>query len=69
VSRRITPSDTPFNLARDMLGNGQLQNELVIPGWSVGAPLPVGAMAYVRGESDGPAAPYMLDPATWGVEK
>ena len=44
------------HLAQLLLGDSRLTNELVIPGWRQGMPLPVGQMAYLRGEPIGPPA-------------
>ena len=57
MSRKIEKSDTPFSLAQSLLGDGRLTHELNIPNWTGGdAPLPIGQMAYIKGEKMGPPA-------------
>lgn len=53
---KIEAGQTPESLAQMLLGDSRLTNELLIPGWQPGLPLPVGQMAYLRGEPVGPPA-------------
>lgn len=64
MGKQISPDDTPFTIAQQLLGDGNMTTELMIPGWD-GDPahLPVGKMAYVKGERMGPPAKWVADPA------
>lgn len=53
---KIQPQDTPQALAQRLLGDARMVHELVIPGWNGSGPLPVGKLAYVRSEQQGPPA-------------
>lgn len=54
MALKIKPEHTLESLAQEMLGDSRLGHELMIPGWRPGQPLPVGRMAYLRGEPLGP---------------
>ncbi|MFI4977525.1 MAG: hypothetical protein ACHQC8_02435 [Solirubrobacterales bacterium] len=64
MGKQISEGDTPFTLAQSLLGDGNMAQELMIPGWD-GDPhhLPVGSMAYVKGEKMGPPAKWTADPS------
>ena len=63
MALKIRPDhQTPEQLASEMLGDSRLTNELVIPGWRPGLPLPVGGKAYLRGEPVGPPARNWTQP-------
>ena len=59
---KIEQGHTPERLAQILLGDSRLTNELMIPGWRLGQPLPVGRMAYLRGEPVGPPARNWTQP-------
>lgn len=59
MGRVITPQDTPFTLAQDLLGDGRMVHELVIDHWHGSGPLPVGRTARIKGERPGPPARYV----------
>lgn len=62
MARQITHNDTPFSLAQELLGDGRLVHELVIPHWKPGTPLPVGEYAYIQSERPGPPAQWAASP-------
>ena len=53
---KIEPNHTPEQLAQILLGDTRLTHDLNIPGWDGQGPLPVGRMAYIKGEPLGPPA-------------
>ena len=63
---KIEQGQTPEQLAQILLGDSRLTGELVIPGWRQGLPLPVGQMAYLRGEPLGPPARNWTKPRSGG---
>ena len=55
----IRPTDTPFTLAQELLGDGRMTHELVIDHWHGSGPLPVGHTARIKGERLGPPAQHV----------
>ena len=64
MGKQIEAEDTPFTLAQSLMGDGTMVRELMVPGWD-GDPnhLPVGKMAYIKGEKMGPPARWGADPS------
>lgn len=62
MGKEITHNDTPFTLAQELLGDGRLAHQLVIPHWKPGQPLPIGGYAFVPGEQPGPPAQWAAAP-------
>lgn len=51
---RIKRGYTLEQLAQEMLGDSRMTDEIMIPGWFPGLPLPENRLAYIRDESIGP---------------
>ena len=50
----VEANDTPEMVAQKLLGDARLTHEIEVMGWGGKGPLPVGAMAYIKGERIGP---------------
>lgn len=56
MALKISEGDTPESLAYTLLGDTRLTTDLFIPGWKADLPLPVGHLAYIKGNPLGPPA-------------
>lgn len=51
---KIEDGDTIGVIAQKLLGDARLTSDVQVPGWLGDGPLPVGQVAYVKGERMGP---------------
>lgn len=69
MAYQASGEETVFQLAQQLLGDGQQAHQLQIHGWDGQDPQytpPAGATVRLPGEKPGPPSPWLLDPARWG---
>lgn len=69
MAHQASGDHTVFQLAQQLLGDGNQAHQLEVPDWD-GQDLeyrpPQGTQVRLPGEKPGPPSPWLLDPARWG---